>query len=137
MSANNDSLRPTAPVSGCATVSRRTFLRYATLSVAAVVLIKWRGVTRRSDRCLECAALVTPHRWQEAGRIGRYCPNCGIEMTRQRWDLPLEIDQAPDWVAARAARASGTYAFNQIPFPNRRFVQDTSKPALGRMEIRW
>ena len=117
--------------------SRREFLKSAAVGVFAVGLL---GLPRRGKgieiTCSHCSARFRDgHSYQEGSISGVYCPNCGIEISR----LVFDVDpRARDGYSTRVSKRKGQVSrwdFAQVPFPNRKLVGTTDKPAVTFSEV--
>ena len=117
-------------------LTRREFLRKVAVSAAALGVVgyaSWgddRGRTTHI-RCSRCHARFSEgHRFSKGAVSGVYCPNCGVEITRLEFDLERKARfeyRAKPGGARRKPPPKWDYA--QVPFPNRKRVSRTRKPA--------
>jgi hypothetical protein len=101
--------------------TRRWFIQVTTVGLCAGMYAV--GRLLRRSKCLACGATGVGHAHRERGLAGVYCPNCGINVTRGLWDVD---------------RPSGNDAMvsMDIPFPNRKLVIATDKPAVSMADFR-
>jgi DNA-directed RNA polymerase subunit RPC12/RpoP len=118
-------------------LSRRQFLQKVAVSAVALGVVgyaSWgddRGRTV-SIRCSRCRARFNDgHRFNRGAVSGVYCPNCGVEITR----LEFDVEQRTRFeyrAKAGGARKKPPPKWDcaQVPFPNRKRVARTRKPAV-------
>lgn len=122
-------------------ISRRAFLKAFGMTVAGFTMVcVGTGHTSLidADGCLSCGAiLVRGHDHTEGEHAGIYCPNCGIEMDHQRFDLDGALQRFGAVESAMEKQVPAPqWDFSQVPFPNRSLVLRTNKPAVLLSDVR-
>jgi hypothetical protein len=117
--------------------SRREFLKSAAVGVVALGLLGMPRSGKGIDiTCSHCGARFRDgHPHQEGSVSGVYCPGCGIEISRLVFDVDRDARfPYPGGVSKRRGKRV-LWNFAQVPFPNRKLLGSTNKPAITFSEV--
>jgi predicted RNA-binding Zn-ribbon protein involved in translation (DUF1610 family) len=110
--------------------------------ISGVGITSWLDMQKgiwKGSLCIYCGAIIkASHSYTEGMRSGRYCPNCGIEITRGAWDLALAF---PGSICPSPNACSKTRAMfwncRQVPFPSWQLIVKSLKPKGVLSEIKF
>ncbi len=117
--------------------SRRQFLKAAAVGAAAIGAAGFLRPGRWSEiTCSRCGGVFDHgHRLEEGPVSGVFCPNCGVEIERLEFVVDRGIRfEYPGRVSRRKGRVK-EWNWTQVPFPNRKLLSKTAKPAVVLSDV--
>ena len=121
--------------------TRRAFLALTAITATALGLAKFGhlpGAERvaMEGRCPKCKAFYTQaHKHKDKHTSGVYCPNCGIELTKQAYDLAPNNRFHLIFKSKRRNKRAMVWDWAQVPFPNAGLIRQTDKPTVVFSEM--
>jgi hypothetical protein len=117
--------------------SRREFLKTAAMGALAAGVVGYLGGVRLGEiTCSKCGGTFSDgHAHAEGPVAGVYCPNCGVELSRLEFDVDRNLRSMYPGGVSKRKKQGAKWDVAQIPFPNRKLVGKTDKPAVTFSEV--
>lgn len=121
--------------------TRRAFLLLTGATAAAAGLMKLLHVPADErvpieGLCPKCKAFYTQaHKHKGKHTSGVYCPNCGVELTKQAYDLAPNDRSHLGLKQRRRNKRKMVWDWAQVPFPNARLIRQSDKPMVVFSEM--